>query len=144
MIAGTLQFSVFDAQGFYDIMYGTEENHIATYARKLTEIQIPGMQYNTRPLRRGGRSDIVGAATSPIPSPGGGLPGTVYGTTYEGGVPLATAPGGVPYEVGAAGPSIENVWEIGVAESYCMYPDQILPFDITVMGQNEFKLRLDS
>jgi len=137
-IAGTLQFAVFDREAWYNIMYGTEENHIATYARKLTEIQIPGMQYNNVPLAPGGRSDIVGTGDSPIPGAGGSAPGTVYGTTYTSSVPLSTASGGLPYEVGAAGPSDENIWEIGVAESYCQYPDQIMPFDISITGQNEY------
>jgi hypothetical protein len=74
------------------------------------------------PLAAGARSDIVGSAEAPIPGVGGSVPGTVYGTAYATSVPISTAPGGLPYEVGAAGPSAENIWEIGVAESYCQYP----------------------
>jgi len=121
-IAGTLQFSLFDREAWWDVMYGSDPNRVGTYARKLTEIQVPGMQYNTTPLAAGGRTDIIGAATSPIPGPGGTRPGAVYGTAYAETVPISTSPGGLPYEVGAVGPSDENVWELGVAESYCQYP----------------------
>jgi len=115
-------------------MYGSDPENIATYARKLTEIQIPGMKYNTVPLARGGRTDILGESEGLVESPytgAGATPGVVYGTEYDETIPLNTRGEGgisdVPYTISGSGTSSENVWEIGTAESYCMYPDQIMP-----------------
>lgn len=140
-------------------MYGTDKNRIATYARKLTEIQVPGMHYNTAPLARGGRTDIIGQANQLVPAPGniggnigygGNVPGQVYGTDYDESIPLGTSEyddvtgfltssPSVPYTLSEdASPSAENVWEIGTAESYCQYPDQVMPFDVSIMGSNEY------